>query len=167
MGHWSEDEQKKYYIFLERYHDKFSDKKCRRHDKIFRIMAEFIGTREADQCRSHHQKIEKKYHSFEDIITHLRLRFYSSVQHPQLHTDLGVFDLEPGFQIFQLDTPSLPTLTLTPPEPQPHSQPQPAVLETAKEEKFCLPDKFNLENYSPNLSLIYKLENPEEPVDDL
>lgn len=44
----------------------------RRLDKIFKTMALFIGSREAEQCRSHHQKMEKKYHSFANIILYLR-----------------------------------------------------------------------------------------------
>lgn len=31
-------------------------------------MSHYIGTRAADQCRSHHQKMEKKYKTFESIL---------------------------------------------------------------------------------------------------
>jgi hypothetical protein len=31
-------------------------------------MANFLETRAADQCRSHHQKMEKKYKSFDVIL---------------------------------------------------------------------------------------------------
>lgn len=44
----------------------------RRMDKIFKTMSDFIGTREAEQCRSHHQKMEKKHHTFYRILAHLR-----------------------------------------------------------------------------------------------
>ena len=46
-------------------------------DKIFKTMADFIGSREAEQCRSHHQKMEKKFKTFYKILKSLRLQFYS------------------------------------------------------------------------------------------
>ena len=57
MGHWNTIEKKKYHWFLEMYHGHFENKHMRRMDKIFKSMADFIGTRAADQCRSHHQKM--------------------------------------------------------------------------------------------------------------
>ena len=50
----------------------------RRLDKIFKTMSTFIGTREAEQCRSHHQKMEKKYNSFANILLYLRQSHYGS-----------------------------------------------------------------------------------------
>jgi hypothetical protein len=41
-------------------------------------MASFINTREAEQCRSHHQKMEKKYQSFYQILLKLRMDFYNT-----------------------------------------------------------------------------------------
>ena len=35
-------------------------------------MALFVGSREAEQCRSHHQKMEKKHRSFRNILCSLR-----------------------------------------------------------------------------------------------
>jgi hypothetical protein len=57
MGHWNYLEKKRYHWFLEMYHEHFENKHMRRMDKIFKSMADFIGTRAADQCRSHHQKM--------------------------------------------------------------------------------------------------------------
>jgi len=51
----------------------------RRTDKIFKTMELFIGTRQAEQCRSHHQKMEKKYHSFYQILVKLRMDFYAGL----------------------------------------------------------------------------------------
>jgi hypothetical protein len=51
----------------------------RRMDKIFKTMADFLGSRAADQCRSHHQKMEKKYKNFYNIIYNLRLNHYNSL----------------------------------------------------------------------------------------
>lgn len=43
-------------------------KKCRRSNKIFKMMAIYIQSRNADQCRSHHQKMQAKYNSLDNII---------------------------------------------------------------------------------------------------
>lgn len=51
----------------------------RRMDKIFKTMELFIGTRQAEQCRSHHQKMEKKYLNFATIIINLRKLHYNSL----------------------------------------------------------------------------------------
>lgn len=48
-------------------------------DKIFKTMADFLGSRAADQCRSHHQKMEKKYKTFYNIIYNLRVAHYGSI----------------------------------------------------------------------------------------
>ena len=77
-GHWSNEENKKYHWFLEIYHNHFIRKEMRRLDKIFKTMATFIGSREAEQCRSHHQKMEKKYNTFPNILLHLRNFHYGS-----------------------------------------------------------------------------------------
>jgi hypothetical protein len=39
-------------------------------------MASFVQTREAEQCRSHHQKMEKKYKFFSKILMNLRQQNY-------------------------------------------------------------------------------------------
>lgn len=52
----------------------------RRMDKIFKTMELFIGTRQAEQCRSHHQKMEKKYLNFVTIIHNLRLHHYGCAE---------------------------------------------------------------------------------------
>lgn len=72
IGHWTKEEKRLYFLFLFEHQEHFFNKELRRMDKIFKSMATFIGTRAADQCRSHHQKIEKKYHSFLNILTSLR-----------------------------------------------------------------------------------------------
>lgn len=62
-------------------------KKLRRMDKIFKSMADFIGSREAEQCRSHHQKMEKKFKSFYKILKNLRLDFYMSADPSYVKSD--------------------------------------------------------------------------------
>ena len=76
-GHWAYEQNKKYHLFLEIHSRHFIQKKLRRMDKIFKSMADFIGSREAEQCRSHHQKMEKKFKSFYKILKNLRFEFYS------------------------------------------------------------------------------------------
>lgn len=77
-GHWSLEENKKYHWFLEIHYKHFVNRHMRRMDKIFKTMETFIGTRQAEQCRSHHQKMEKKYHNFITIITNLRHQHYGT-----------------------------------------------------------------------------------------
>lgn len=77
FGHWTLEENKRYHWFLEIHSQHFLNKHLRRMDKIFKSMALFVATREAEQCRSHHQKMEKKYdHSFQLILLHLREEHY-------------------------------------------------------------------------------------------
>ncbi len=51
-------------------------------------MAAFISTREAEQCRSHHQKMEKKYHTFYQILLKLRMDFYNTANPEELRHDI-------------------------------------------------------------------------------
>jgi hypothetical protein len=78
-GHWTDEENKLYHFFLEIHNRHFILKHLRRTDKIFKSMANFMKSREAEQCRSHHQKMEKKYHNFYQILLKLRMDFYSSL----------------------------------------------------------------------------------------
>jgi hypothetical protein len=55
-GHWRVEEHKRYHWFLEMHFNHFLNKHLRRMDKIFKSMEIFVGTRQAEQCRSHHQK---------------------------------------------------------------------------------------------------------------
>lgn len=78
-GHWSTEENKKYHWFLEIHYAHFVNRHMRRMDKIFKTMEIFVGTRQAEQCRSHHQKMEKKYFNFATIIANLRKMHYDSL----------------------------------------------------------------------------------------
>ncbi len=77
-GHWSLEENKRYHWFLEIHYSHFVNRHMRRMDKIFKSMEMFVGTRQAEQCRSHHQKMEKKYLNFTTIISNLRKMHYNS-----------------------------------------------------------------------------------------
>jgi hypothetical protein len=81
-GHWCGEENRRYHWFLELHFGHFLNKQMRRMDKIFKTMEKFMVTREAEQCRSHHQKMEKKHGSFANILTELRNAHYHST-HPQ------------------------------------------------------------------------------------
>ena len=87
-GHWSNVENKRYHWFLEIYHNHFIVKEKRRLDKIFKTMAIFIGTREAEQCRSHHQKMEKKYNTFANMILYLRNTHYNTEEVLPIEEDM-------------------------------------------------------------------------------
>jgi hypothetical protein len=59
-------------------------------DKIFKTMELFIGTRQAEQCRSHHQKMEKKYLNFITIMHNLRSQHYNGVEIEPIMEDMEV-----------------------------------------------------------------------------
>lgn len=61
------------------FHAHFENKRMRRIDRIFLAMAGFIGSRTADQCRSHHQKMEKKFKTFHNLIYKFRLANYNTL----------------------------------------------------------------------------------------
>ena len=56
-------------MFLDFFQGKFEKKHNRRLWKIFKLMSEFIETRSPNQCRSHHQKMERNHKSVSQIIT--------------------------------------------------------------------------------------------------
>jgi hypothetical protein len=51
-------------------------------------MAVFVGSREAEQCRSHHQKMEKKHRNFRNILISLRNEHYGSTRQELVLRDL-------------------------------------------------------------------------------
>ncbi len=60
-GHWRRVEQAKYVQFIRKYYFIMRSSLLRYHYKIFNTMAEEIGSRNAVQCKSHHQKMLKKF----------------------------------------------------------------------------------------------------------
>ena len=58
----------KYAIFLAYFHDLFLDPIKKKSIKIYDMMADMIITRNSNQCRSHHQKMEKYRNSIPEII---------------------------------------------------------------------------------------------------
>lgn len=88
FGHWTLDENKRYHWFLEIHNKHFFNKHMRRTDKIFKTMALFVGSREAEQCRSHHQKMEKKHRTIRSILISLRLDHYAAKTEDFLIQDL-------------------------------------------------------------------------------
>jgi hypothetical protein len=69
FGHWRRKEQAKYKAFLRKYYFIMKDSMLRYHYRIFTKMAEEIGTRNAIQCKSHHQKmLTKANNSIESLI---------------------------------------------------------------------------------------------------
>ena len=75
-------------------------------DKIFKSMADFIGSREAEQCRSHHQKMEKKFKSFYKILKNLRYEFYSLPDPEYVKRDLqnnNIMEFDPLIAQEKLD----------------------------------------------------------------
>ena len=69
-GQWSEKENIRYYAFVKRFQDKFEGKE-RREWKIFKTLAQFMRTRSASQCRSHHHQVTKDYASLDEALAFL------------------------------------------------------------------------------------------------
>lgn len=73
-GHWTEKENSKYYAFVRKFEDKFSEKESRRQWKVFKALATFVKSRNANQCRSHHHKMTKNHESVADALKFMRDR---------------------------------------------------------------------------------------------
>ena len=73
-GSWTTDETRLYMNFLDHYHKKFGCEEKRRKCTIFNRLSKAINTRTPDQCRSHHQKMQLKYGSIDNIVESLRRR---------------------------------------------------------------------------------------------
>lgn len=73
----------------------------RRMDKIFKAMADFVGSRAADQCRSHHQKMEKKFKSFYNIIYSLRMDDNLTLDVEKMREDMRNFGIEGEFNLIE------------------------------------------------------------------
>ena len=65
----------KYIVFIDYNKDRMRSKEKRRSNKFYAEMARFISTRNALQCRSHHQKLEEKYVSAPKIIAVFKTAF--------------------------------------------------------------------------------------------
>lgn len=62
------EEHKRYYDFINANDCLLQKNDRRRYDKVFMLMSKYIGTRTADQCRTHHQKLLSKLKSFSKIL---------------------------------------------------------------------------------------------------
>ena len=58
-GHWNEKERLKYTIFLSFFKEIFENPLKKKNLRIYDMMSDMIITRNSNQCRSHHQKMEK------------------------------------------------------------------------------------------------------------
>lgn len=58
---WTNDESKLYEEFIKQYNYIFEEAGNKRITNIFIFMSEFIGTKSASQCRSHHQKFYRRF----------------------------------------------------------------------------------------------------------
>ena len=70
---WGEDENNAYANFLENHRDEFVIEKGRKRKNLFIHMAEELDhIRDNEQCRTHHEKMMKKYKSVENIISNFK-----------------------------------------------------------------------------------------------
>ena len=67
--HWNQCEQKRYINYLVDSRDLFeSSSTARRLAGVHTQMSRIIKTRDSKQCKSHHQKMIRKYKSIESIL---------------------------------------------------------------------------------------------------
>ncbi|CAD8044993.1 unnamed protein product [Paramecium primaurelia] len=59
-GHWTNKEHRLYEQFILNHKDIMSDSDQKKMKQIFKKMSDFIKSRSASQCRSHHQKFDPK-----------------------------------------------------------------------------------------------------------
>ncbi|CAD8125358.1 unnamed protein product [Paramecium sonneborni] len=56
LGHWSKEEHELYLEFIDTHYDILKSKYDKKSKKIFKMMSQYISSRNPTQCRSHHQK---------------------------------------------------------------------------------------------------------------
>ena len=120
-------------------------------DKIFKTMEKFVGTREAEQCRSHHQKMEKKHGAFTTILRELRRQHYDSEDAETVLADIRTHGVECNVPLLtKANLESGLTLTV-----QTESEPE-AVSSRSEEDIFAQPfvDPLAEEDPEPFLSLL-------------
>ena len=49
----------------------FESRELRRSERIFCQMTKFLKSRSSEQCRSHYQKYELKFQTFDNIVAHI------------------------------------------------------------------------------------------------
>jgi hypothetical protein len=74
-GKWSVEEHMKYIAFIDFHKDRMRSRDKRRTNKFYQEMADFLITRNALQCRSHHQKLEEKYTHAHKIVNFFKPTF--------------------------------------------------------------------------------------------
>lgn len=65
---WSIKDNIKYITFLKNVIQHFESEKTRRAFKVFKVLADYLGTKTQAQCKSHHQKMIKQYSTIDTII---------------------------------------------------------------------------------------------------
>ena len=71
IGSWSLEENKIYLNFLENYKKDFESEISRRKSTVFNRLSKALRKRTPDQCRSHHQKLQNRFHNDIEAIINL------------------------------------------------------------------------------------------------
>lgn len=69
---WNMHENLSYIQFLDEHKDKLYCQFDRRSSKVFFHMSRYVKTRNAEQCRTHHQKMVQGYKTIDGIINGIR-----------------------------------------------------------------------------------------------
>ena len=59
---------------MKRFKEQFEEKEMRRECKVFKTLSEFVKTRNPNQCRSHHHKMQKDFKTVDETLAYLQLR---------------------------------------------------------------------------------------------
>ena len=76
IGRWSAHEEIKYCGFLKNNMQLLNDPQKRKTKKVFERMASALHSRDAEQCRSHHQKMMARFQGILKIIEHLEGSYF-------------------------------------------------------------------------------------------
>ena len=63
IGSWALEENRIYLNFLESYKKDFENEVSRRKSTVFNRLSKALRKRTPDQCRSHHQKLQNRFHN--------------------------------------------------------------------------------------------------------
>lgn len=70
-GSWNKEEEQNFIDFMRLKREIFESKELRRSERIFCQMTKFLKSRSSEQCRSHYQKYELKFLTFDNIVAHI------------------------------------------------------------------------------------------------
>jgi hypothetical protein len=78
-GHWNEKERLKYSVFITFFRRLFEEPHLKKGVRVYEMMSDMIVTRNPNQCRSHHQKMEKYRVTIDEIVASVSEKYEPSL----------------------------------------------------------------------------------------